>query len=51
MYKEVLRSMEGVEIGAIFSFSIFFVFFLIMIVYLIRLKKDYRDEMKNIPLD
>ncbi len=51
MYKEVLRSMEGVEISAIFSFLVFFGFFLGLIIYLIFLKKEYRDEMKQVPLD
>jgi len=51
MYKEVLRSMEGVEVGAIFSLLLFFGFFLALIIYLVRLKKDYRDEMKHVPLD
>lgn len=51
MYKDVLRSIEGIEMGSLFSFLLFFGFFLILIVYLIRMKKDFRDEMKNIPLD
>ena len=51
MYKEILRSMEGVEVGAVVGFLIFFTFFLVMIIYLFTLKKSYRDDMKNIPLD
>ena len=32
MYKEILRSMEGVEVGAVVGFLIFFTFFLVMII-------------------
>lgn len=51
MYKEVLRNINGIELGGIISFIIFFTFFLALIIYLIRMKKDHRDEMKNLPLD
>jgi cbb3-type cytochrome oxidase subunit 3 len=51
MYKEILRSIDGVEIGGTISFLIFFVFFLMLLVYVMRMKKGYREEMKNLPLD
>lgn len=51
MYKEVLRSAEGLEVGAIFSLLLFFGFFVALIIYLIRMKKGYRDDMKQVPLD
>lgn len=51
MYKEILRTINGVEIGGVISFLIFFIFFITMIVYLFTMKKDFREEMKQIPLD
>ncbi|MCB0502025.1 MAG: cbb3-type cytochrome c oxidase subunit 3 [Bacteroidetes bacterium] len=51
MYKEILRSIEGVEMGGVLAFMIFFVFFLVMIIYLVKMKKEYIDEMKHLPLD
>lgn len=51
MYKEVLRSMEGIELFPSISLILFFSFFLIMIIYLIRTGKDFWDEAANIPLD
>ena len=43
--------MEGVEISGSISFVIFFAFFIMLLVYVMRMKKGYRDEMKNLPLD
>ncbi|MEZ5008780.1 MAG: hypothetical protein R2728_04205 [Chitinophagales bacterium] len=51
MYKEILRSIDGIEMGGVLAFSIFFIFFLVMIVYLIKMKKEYIREMENLPLD
>ena len=51
MYKEILRGIDGVEIGGTISFLIFFGFFLMLLVHTWRMKKDYVDEMKNVPLD
>lgn len=51
MYKEILRSIDGIEFGGVLAFSIFFIFFLVMIVYLIKMKKEYIREMENLPLD
>ncbi len=51
MYKEILRNINGIEFGGVTSFMIFFVFFLLLILYVTRMKKDYRDEMKNLPLE
>jgi len=51
MYKEILRSIEGVEIGGTIAFMIFFGFFLMLLVYTWKMSKEYRDEMKQLPLD
>lgn len=51
MYKEILRNTEGMEIGAVISFVIFFSFFLMLLVYVFRMSKTHRDDMKNLPLD
>ncbi|MEP1307283.1 MAG: hypothetical protein ABJI33_03340 [Balneola sp.] len=51
MYKEVLRSMDGIELFPSISLILFFSFFLILIIYLIRTGKDFWKEASNIPLD
>ena len=51
MYKEILRTIDGVEIGATISFLIFFGFFLLLLVYTWRMRKEHIDEMKQLPLD
>lgn len=46
-----LESISGVSIYPMISLGIFFLFFLALIVYVIRVKKSYIMEMKNIPFD
>ena len=50
MYKEVLRSIEGVGIFPSISLLLFFGFFVGLIIYLIRKKKSYWDEAAQLPL-
>ncbi len=51
MYKDVLRSMEGVGFFPSISLILFFAFFILLIVYLIRTGKHHWDEAANLPLE
>jgi len=51
MYKDVLRSMDGIELFPSISLILFFSFFVILIIYLIRTGKDFWEDAANIPLD
>jgi len=51
MYRNVLETIQGIEIYPLISFVIFFSFFVILIVSVIRMKKDDIDEISRLPLD
>ena len=51
MYKEVLRSIEGVEIYPIVALLIFFAFFVGVIVWSVRIDKERLRELSLLPLD
>jgi hypothetical protein len=51
MYKEVLRSIDGVGIYPVMSFVIFGLFFIGMSVYVFAMKKTKVDDLKQIPLN
>lgn len=51
MYKEVLRTMEGVEIFPSVSLLLFFAFFILLIVYLVKTGKHHWDDVANLPLE
>ncbi len=46
-----LESISGVEIYPIISFIIFFAFFLLVTYMVIRMKKEYIDEVSNYATD
>ena len=48
MYKNVLQAIDGIEIYPLISFTIFFVFFLGLIVYVILMDKKYVKAMSAI---
>jgi cytochrome c oxidase cbb3-type subunit IV len=50
MYKEVLRSIENVEIFPIISLIIFVLFFIGIAVWAISVPKEYIDHMKSLPM-
>jgi cytochrome c oxidase cbb3-type subunit IV len=50
MYKEILQSIENVQIWPIISFCIFFLFFLILSWWAITADKKYINEMREMPL-
>ena len=51
MYKEVLRSIENIEIFPIISLLIFVLFFLGVFVWVLRVPKSYVDHMSSLPMD
>jgi tellurite resistance protein TehA-like permease len=51
MYKEVLQSIKGADIYAIISLFIFIVFFIVIVVRLLRMDKSYLKKMENLPLE
>lgn len=51
MVRNVLETIQGIEIYPLISFVIFFSFFVILIVSVIRMKKEYIDEISRLPLD
>ncbi|NHE56151.1 cbb3-type cytochrome c oxidase subunit 3 [Cyclobacterium plantarum] len=50
MQKEILRSIENIEIYPIISLLIFVIFFVSMFWWVIRADKGYIDKMKEMPL-
>ena len=49
--KGYVSSIDGIEIYPIISFIIFFVFFIAVLYYIITAKKNYIDELSNLPFD
>ena len=46
-----LQSITGIGIYPLISFMIFFVFFLLVTIYLIKAGKKHFDQVSQIPLD
>ena len=46
-----ISNIDGIEIYPIISFIIFFVFFLLVTYYVIAAKKNYIDELSNLPFE
>ena len=51
MYKEVLRSIEGIGIFPSIALVIFLAFFVGLIIYLIRKGRDYFQDIARLPLE
>lgn len=51
MYKDVLRTMEGIEVFPSISLILFFAFFILLIGYLVKTGKHHWDEAANLPLE
>ncbi len=49
--KGYVSSIDGIEIYPIISFIIFFTFFIAVLYYIIAAKKNYIDELSNLPFD
>jgi cytochrome c oxidase cbb3-type subunit IV len=50
MIKDVARAIPGVEIYPIISLGIFFLFFTVLTVYVLRSKKKTMEEISRLPL-
>jgi cytochrome c oxidase cbb3-type subunit 4 len=51
MYKEVARNIPNVSIYPVISFIIFFLFFLGLLIWIIKVDKKLIEKIKNIPMD
>jgi hypothetical protein len=51
MYKEILRSIENIEIYPIISLIIFLSFFVGMFIWVVRTPKDHIKHMESLPFD
>lgn len=51
MYKEVLRSISDVEIFPIISIVIFFLFFVGLVVWVLRMDKKFIRQIERLPLE
>lgn len=51
MYKNILQSIDNIAIWPMISFSIFFIFFLVLLWYVFTVDKGFIRKMKNMPLD
>ena len=51
MYKNVLQSIENIQIWPVISFVIFFVFFLCLLLWVFTTDKKFIDKMKALPMD
>lgn len=50
-YVNHLTTIAGVEIYPLISLIIFFIFFVVLIFIVVKMRKEYIDEMKQMPLE
>ncbi|WP_114781574.1 hypothetical protein [Botryobacter ruber] len=48
MYKNVLQAIDGIAIYPLISFSIFFLFFLGLLLYVVLMDKKYVETMSSL---
>ena len=51
MIRNLLQSIEGVEIYPLISLLVFIIFFVVILVWMFRIDKNYIKEMEQLPLD
>ena len=51
MIRNLLQSIEGVEIYPLISLLVFVIFFVVILVWMLRIDKNYIKEMEQLPLD
>lgn len=51
MFSNVLKSIEHISTYPLISLAIFVPFFIGVLIYVIRMKRDVLDEMSRLPLD
>ncbi len=51
MFRDVLSAIEGIAVRPTLALLIFVVLFVAMLIWVIRLSRDYIEKAKRIPLD
>jgi cytochrome c oxidase cbb3-type subunit IV len=51
MYKNVLQSIDNIQVWPVISFVIFFVFFLCLLLWVFTADKKFIDRMGAMPVD
>jgi cytochrome c oxidase cbb3-type subunit 4 len=51
MYKELLQSIEGIELYPVISLIVFMLLFAGVVIWIMKLDKKYVKEMESLPLD
>ena len=51
MIRNLLQSIEGVEIYPLISLVVFIIFFVVILVWMFKIDKNYIKEMEKLPLD
>ena len=51
MFKYYFEQVNNVEIWPIISLSIFFIFFIGLLVWVVKMDKKYVNKMSNMPVD
>jgi len=51
MYKELLQSIDGVSLYPVISLIVFVLFFVIILIWMLKVDKNYIKKMENLPLE
>ena len=51
MFKHYFERIDGIEIYPIISLLIFFIFFILLFIWVVKVDKRYISKMKNLPLE
>ncbi len=51
MFKDAVRNVEGLGLYPTISFTIFFIFFISLLLYVYGYTKKHTDEMSHLPFD
>ena len=51
MIRELLQSVEGISVYPIISLIVFVLFFVIILVWMLKVDKNYIKKMENLPFE
>ena len=51
MYRNILQSIDNIAIWPVVSFVIFFVFFIVLLLWVFSVDKEFVNKMKAMPMD
>jgi len=51
MYKEILQGIDNIALWPVISFVIFFLFFIMLLWWVIKVDKGFIKKMENLPID